>query len=156
MKNEYLIFKLRININKINNDVDLRNELLKQKVIHHKYRYKIQNMECRELKNFLYTNKYKNVRFEGVGLIFIYIKNKNLKDLIKYIIELNMSGINILRLMIYTLNNIELYDGKFLLYLMEFKNNYEKKFKGLLFELGQKYNIDKLDLINLFKKLIFK
>jgi len=148
------IFRNRIDVNNINSDIQLREELLKQKIIHNKYRYKIQKMNTRELKNFVYTGKYVENEFEGIGLLFISVHRNDLKTLVKHIIKIKIDAINILRLFIFTLSNLSLYEGTFLTYLKYFKINYEKKFKGLLFELGQQYKIDKLDLINLFKRLL--
>jgi hypothetical protein len=148
------IFKNKIDIKNINNIQQLKNKLLEEKKIHNKYRYKIQNMNERELKNFVYTGEYEDKTFEGIGFIFICIKDNNFRDLVKYILNLKLNAINILRLFIYCINNIENYDGKFRLYLMDFKNRHLKKFNGLLFELGQLNYIDKLDIINLFRKII--
>lgn len=148
------IFKYKINIDNINNLQQLKNKLLEEKKIHNKYRYKIQKMDERELKNFVYTTEYQDHDFEGIGFIFICVKDNDLRGLIKYILNLNMEAINILRLFVYCLQNTDNYDGRFKIYLMDFKNKYVKKFNGLLFELGQKNYIDKLDIIGLFKKLI--
>ena len=149
----YKIYKYRMNIDKVKDFGTLKDELLKQKVIHHKYRYIIEEMSEQQLKNFVYTGKYDENKFEGVGIIFMYIKNNDLKEIIKFIIKTNLNPLSILRLIIFTLNNSNRYQGKFLLYLKEFKNIYESKFKKLLFNLGQK-QIDRLDLINLFIQLL--
>ncbi|MGA2435038.1 MAG: hypothetical protein ABSG25_07100 [Bryobacteraceae bacterium] len=148
------IFKPKIDTKDIYTLQQLKNKLLSEKKIHSKYRYKIINMDERELKNFVYTSEYTERNFEGVGFIFICIKDNNLKDLIKYILKLNLNAINILRLMVYCLNNIDSYEGRFKIFLQDFKNKYDKKFNALLFEIGQKNYIDMIDLIGMFRKLI--
>ena len=150
----YEIFRNKTDTKNITNLNQLKNKLLEEKKIHNKYRYKIINMNERELKNFVYTGEYEDKKFEGIGFIFICIKDNNFKDLIKYILKIKLDAINILRLFIYCLQNIDSYEGKFKIYLLDFKNQFIKKFNGLLFELSQKNYIDKLDLIGLFKKLM--
>lgn len=153
MNQNFAIYKYRMNIDKVKDFGTLKDELLKQKVIHHKYRYIIEEMSEQQLKNFVYTGEYVKDRFEGVGIIFMYIKNNDLKKIINFITKTSLNPLSILRLIIFTLNNSNRYQGKFLLYLKEFKNVYQGKFKKLLFNLGQK-QIDRLDLINLFIQLL--
>lgn len=148
------IFKFRVDTNNITNLNDLKQTLLKEKKIHTKYRLKIKTMNEKELKTFLYLKEYTEKEFIGVGMIFIEIYNKNLLGLIQYIIRIDIPGINILRIMIATLEKYEKYEKKFLKYLMNFKKNYDIKFKKLLFELSKKNYIDKLDVIDLFIKLL--
>ena len=147
------IFKYRIN-NIPSTLNSLKNKLLEEKAIHSKYKLKIKKMNERELKNFLYCNELVEKEFEGVGILFIYSLRKDFRRLTKYIISLNLNGINILRIFVYSLQNKENYNGKFLGYLKEFDKIYGKKFRNLLFEIGQKYYITKVDVISLFFKLI--
>src|SRR5271157_5531812 len=104
------IFSNKINIQDICNLQQLKNKLLSEKKIHSKYRYKIMSMDERELKNFLYTSVFIKHEFEGIGFIFICIKDNNYKGLVKYILKLNLNAINILRLFVHCLQHIDNYD----------------------------------------------
>jgi len=148
------IFSPRIEIKNITSLQQLKDELLKQKAVHHKYRYIIQDMNEEQLKDFVYTGKYDKVEFEGVGKIFMHLYNRNSVGLMQYILGLKLNNLSILRLVIFALENENKYEGLFLQYIKEFKLKYEKKFKNLLFELGTRYEIDRLDILNIFINLL--
>ena len=149
------IFRYKIDTSNINTLTQLKTELIQQRKIHIKYKNIIFDMNEKELKNFVFTGIYTEKKFEGIGILFIYCKNKDLKGIIKYIITLKkFEALNILRLFLYCLKNKDHYSGKFLIYLKSFEAEYGRRFNALLFDLGQQYYIDKLDLIELFKNLL--
>lgn len=156
MLNEFEIFNYKLDTTNIKDLDKLKEVLLEKKIVHNKYKNKIKKMDERELKNFVYTGVYTEVIWEGVGIIFIEMQNKNLKEIVKHIVSVELEAINILRILVYNIDNIDRYSGNFFMYLLHFKNNYEKQFKALLFELSKKPYIDKLDLIYLFKNLLVK
>jgi hypothetical protein len=155
-KNQKSIFKFKVkDIDKINSLEMLKDYLIENKIVHSKYKNKITGMSISELKNFIYTGYYEEVEFEGVAPLLTAICNNQIKDALNIINNSKLSHLSFLRLLIYSLQKEDNYsENKFGYYLKNFKLRYEVKFKKLLFELGQKFFIDKLDIINFFIKLM--
>lgn len=148
------LFKYRLDINNITSLTDLKFKLLEQKIIHNKYKNVIKDFTEEQLSNFLYTGCYEKDEFEGIGQLFLHLYNKDLKKLIKFILSLKSNNLSIIRLFLYALQNEDKYEGNFLTYIKMFKKLYEGKFKGLLFELGKNFEIDRIDILNLFINLL--
>ena len=117
----------------------------------------IKNMGKSQLLTYIYTGLYDQQEWEGVATIITACNQRDFRKLVKYIYSIKLESPNIIRVMIYTLSNIEHYKKgrKFYLEVLRFKNTFEKRFKDLLFDIGQLNYIDKMDLCNLFRELIF-
>ena len=117
----------------------------------------IKNMDKAQLLTYIYTGIYEHTEWEGVATIITACNQRDFHKLVKYIYSIKLESPNIIRVMIYTLSNIEHYKKgrKFYLEVLRFKNTFEQRFKDLLFDIGQLNYIDKMDLIFLFRELIF-
>ena len=135
-------------------------EVVKEKIIERNPKVKniIANMTKPELLTYLYTGMYEKMEFEGVATIFTACNQMSFGNLVNYIFSISLESTNILRIMITTLQNVEWYKKNKYFYgqLVSFKLDYERKFKDLLFDLGQNAWISKLELLEMFRKLICK
>jgi hypothetical protein len=119
-----------------------------------KYKNYISKMSINELKQMVFSEEFPINNFEGIATIITALNQKDLNKLIKYIYSISLEPPNIIRILMTTLDNVSYYEGKFMYELIKFKSTYEVKLKKLLFDLGTLPYIDKLDLINMFKKLV--
>jgi hypothetical protein len=159
MKREYKIFRWKINkedLNKIKDLNQLKKYLIDNKIIHSKYKYKIQEMSLNDLKNFTYTGYYENIEFQGVAPILTAITHKDISKVFEIIKDATLNPMSFIRLIIFALQNYNLYeDNKLGYYIKFFKLKYEAKFKKLLIDyIGKKRYISKLDLLIFFNKLL--
>mgnify|MGYP001171347645 CR=1 FL=1 len=138
-----------------NKPIDVAKERYRE--LHPKSEAIIKNMDKSQFLTYIYTGIYEEKEWEGVATIITACNQRDFRKLVKYIFSVSLESPSIIRVMIYTLSNIEKYRNgkKFYLEVLKFKNAFEKKFKDLLFEIGQLTFIDKIDLINLFRRLIF-
>ena len=152
---EFDMFSYRIDITDIKTLDILKNRLLDGKAIHSKFRYVIKPMTLEELKNFMYTGYHETMDFEGVAPIVTSICEKDFYKLTMLIKNSTLKSISILRLLLFALNNENLYeDGTLGYYIKIFKSRYIKKFNNNLLELSSESYIDDLDILNLFYELI--
>ena len=161
MKPEYKIFRWKINsddLNKIKDLNQLKKYLIDNKIIHSKYKYKIQEMTLNDLKNFIYTGYYENIEFQGVAPILTAITHKDITKVFEIIKDGSLNPMSFIRLIIFALQHYDLYeDNKLGYYIKFFKLKYETKFKKLLIDyIGKKRYISKLDLLIFFNKLLNK
>jgi hypothetical protein len=133
---------------------DLKKWIIENNLISTKYKYLISGMDKVQLFSFIYNQDFQEKQFEGIATIISSCVAKDVKRLTKYITEVKLGGINIIRIVMDTLKNIEFYNNeknkKFYFELLKFKIQYEKKLKIKLFKIGQKRIIDKLDTIWFF------
>ncbi len=152
------IFKFKIpgeDFKKIKSLDELKFYLLDHKIIHNKYKNKIKDMEFNDLKNFLFTGYYESQEFEGIAPLLTAINHKDITKIFKIIKDTNLYPMSFLRLIIFAVQNYDLYrDNKLGFYIKNFKLKFELKFKRLLIDMGKKSNIDKLDLLIFFNKLL--
>jgi hypothetical protein len=159
MKREYKIFRWKINkedLNKIKDLNSLKKYLIDNKIVHSKYKYKIQDMTLEDLKNFVYTGYYENFDFEGVAPVLTAITHKDVAGVFTIIKKSRLNPMSFIRLIIFALQHYDLYeDNKLGYYIKFFKLKYETKFKKLLIDyIGKKRYITKLDLLIFFNKLL--
>ncbi len=135
---------------------ELREKLVAEKRVHSKYKKKLAAMNEAEIKEFVFFHKLPENNFEGVATIFTAIAQKDLRKLAKYVLGISMGVPNILRIMIDTLGNIDYYKDSEMLHrhLFVFKVKYEERFKRLLLDFAMKTDMDKLDLLGVFKDLM--
>ena len=156
-KKDLKIFKFKgIDYNKKYTFEELKNELLKDKFVSMKNKQIINKYSLEELKDFIYTGIIEEKPFEGIAPIFTAVCKKDFPMLASNIIKGNLNPMNILRLMFFCLENSFLYeDNKLGYYINIFKIKYENKFRRSLFILGELNFIDKLDLLNFLKELMY-
>lgn len=102
------------------------------------------------------SSKAADKDFEGVATIISSMNQKDFRKLVKYVLNISMDSPNILRVLFYTLENVDNYKGKFKSEILRFKASYEKQFKKECIKLGRLNYIDKLDLLNALKNTFEK
>lgn len=120
---------------------------------------KISKMTEAQLKDFVFFRRFDEKPWEGgVAPIFTAVAQKDVRKMIKHILGIELPPQNIIRVMIDTLANLDVYkdreDHTLYRHLYVFKIKYEAGFKRLLFTLGQIPNFDRLDLIRVFVALM--
>jgi hypothetical protein len=151
---EFYAFKYIMNISSIRTLPELKKKLIEEKMFHPKYLKKFNCLDTvDQVKDFIYLGVLpEEEKFEGIATVVTSVVLNDKKKLMHYIFSLDMGAINILRVLVTTLQNIDIYKDSIMLYrhLKQFKQKYEPRMKQALSVIGTKPLIDKFDLTSMF------